>query len=66
MMALNLSPSPSVVTTQEDALAVVEELMEHIKVYYTHRCSMHGSPQNSSINAGYIIISNNMPTSFKF
>ena len=36
-MALNLSPSPSVVTTQEDALAVVEELKEHIKVP-THHC----------------------------
>ena len=33
---MSLSPSPSVVTTQEDALAVVEELMEHIKVqHYT-------------------------------
>lgn len=39
MMALNLpdAPSPpSVVTTQEDALAVVEELMEHIKVRRIH------------------------------
>ncbi len=31
-MAIALSSSPSVVTTQEDAMAVVHELMEHIKV----------------------------------
>ena len=31
-MATGLSSSPSVVTSQEDALAVMEELMAHIKV----------------------------------
>ena len=31
-MATGLSASPSVVTTQEDALAVMEELTTHIKV----------------------------------
>ena len=35
-MAVSLSTSPSSVSTPEDALAVVEELMEHIKVmWYT-------------------------------